>query len=826
MIRKIAFTSLILWSFLMPGFALAVPRTIHVELSYSGLAASYNLYQDGGLVCTSNNPSLNTMDCNVEIGTAPMTFVLTAVDVNGVESPPSAPYVLTPPAQNPVTGNYIPQADFTTSGTTGQAPFHVSFDASASSDFDGLISSYEWNFGDGNTATGELADHTFTSPATYTVLLTVYDTQGESAVKSVDIVVSSAPATPNQKPTASFSAIQLVQGVSRLQFDASASSDSDGTIASYAWNFGDGETLTGKVVEHEFQATGNYTVVLTVTDNLGATATDQMIITVVDPPTPVNTPPVAAISASTAKRNLHFEWDYTGTDPGLVGFRLYQNSRLVCEVANPAARQADCLDYIDNGQVRLWVTAYDQSGVESAPSSVLTFDSTGLFDATGGDAPVTVHFSGGTSSDSDGTIASYVWNFGDGSVADGVVAEHLFSLPGNYNVTLTVIDNSGAASTSAITIAVLDRQPPVAVNATLTTAQDKPVTATLSANDPEGSPLSFRITQDGTLGTATITDPGKGVFTYVPKTGVFGSDSFKFKANDGTSDSNEAVVSITIAKTNLAPIATAASLAVVEDTASSSVLQASDPNKDPLTFSIVTSPAHGVVTMLNASTGAFSYKPAANYNGSDSFTFKVSDGAMSSNVATVNLTVSPVNDAPIATGKAITVAEDTAISGVLPASDVDKDALTFSVVTKPTHGTVTLVNASTGAFSYKPAANYYGADSFTFKASDGKLSSNVATISLTITPVNDAPKAVSDAATVKKGLSVSIPVLANDSDVDKDVLKVVSLTAPRYGKAVIVNGTTVTYTANTTFAGKVSFNYSISDGKGGTATGTITVTVQ
>ena len=139
---------------------------------------------------------------------------------------------------------------------------------------------------------------------------------------------------------------------------------------------------------------------------------------------------------------------------------------------------------------------------------------------------------------------------------------------------------------------------------------------------------------------------------------------------------------------------------------------------------------------MNAN-GTFSYTPNTNYNGPDSFTFKANDGSLDSNIATENLTVNPVNDAPVAANGSASGTEDTVITGTLVATDVDSASLTFSRVTQAAHGTVA-VNAN-GSFSYTPNANYNGPDSFTFKANDGSLDSNVATVGLTIEDNSLAP---------------------------------------------------------------------------------------
>ena len=118
----------------------------------------------------------------------------------------------------------------------------------------------------------------------------------------------------------------------------------------------------------------------------------------------------------------------------------------------------------------------------------------------------------------------------------------------------------------------------------------------------------------------------------------------------------------------------------------------------------------------------------------------------------------------------------------LPATDVDGDPLTYSIVEQPAHGALSGSGASR---TYTPAPNYNGPDSFTFKANDGTADSNTATVSLTVLPVNDAPVAVNDAASVAEDGPIPVAVLANDSDVDGDALSVTSVGAPAHGTAVL-----------------------------------------
>jgi VCBS repeat-containing protein len=168
-----------------------------------------------------------------------------------------------------------------------------------------------------------------------------------------------------------------------------------------------------------------------------------------------------------------------------------------------------------------------------------------------------------------------------------------------------------------------------------------------------------------------------------------------------------------------------------------------DPDGDPLTAVLVTGPSHGSLT-LNAN-GSFSYTPAADFAGSDSFTYRASDGSLNSNPVTVTITVTATNDTPAGVADAYTTAEDTVLTVPAPGvlgndSDPDSDPLTAVLVTGPSHGSLTL-NAN-GSFSYTPAADFAGSDSFSYRASDGTVSSSPATVTITVTPVNDAPRVV------------------------------------------------------------------------------------
>ena len=275
---------------------------------------------------------------------------------------------------------------------------------------------------------------------------------------------------------------------------------------------------------------------------------------------------------------------------------------------------------------------------------------------------------------------------------------------------------------------------PVTADDAILTPEDATKSGTLTASDADGDQLTYSIVVNGTKGSAVITNAATGEFTYTPSANVNGTDTFSFKVNDGTIDSNIATVTVTIIPVNDSPLATDASVSTPEDTPVSGAVSASDVDGDGLTYVIVANGAKGTAAITNASTGAFTYTPNANANGPDSFTFKVNDGTIDSNIATEIVDIAPVNDAPVAANEIASVKSGESVTGTLIATDVDNPSLTYVIATNGAKGVATITNAGTGAYTYAANAGSSGTDTFTFKANDGSLDSNLATVTVTIHP--------------------------------------------------------------------------------------------
>jgi subtilase family serine protease len=228
------------------------------------------------------------------------------------------------------------------------------------------------------------------------------------------------------------------------------------------------------------------------------------------------------------------------------------------------------------------------------------------------------------------------------------------------------------------------------------------------------------------IGTSTVVASGS-------VTTVTWPDLLKSRAHDWYATVSDGLVTtvgpvsrFTTSSANRAPVADSQSVGASQNVATPIVLTASDADEEPLTYSIVTPPSHGTLT---GTAPNVTYTSSGQYSGPDSFTFRVNDGHVDSNIATVSIMVA--NQPPVSASQAVTTAENTARAITLTASDPENDPLTYAIVSGPAHGTL---SGTAPNVVYTPSTNYYGEDSFTFRTNDSRSDSNTATVTITVTP--------------------------------------------------------------------------------------------
>ena len=340
----------------------------------------------------------------------------------------ASPAATAPPA--PV--NAAPAASFTSS-CSGAA---CGFDASGSSDSDGTVASYAWAFGDDSAGTGATPDHTYAASGTYPVTLTVTDDKGATATVTRDVTVT-VPAV-NQLPVAAFTSncTELV-----CAFDGTGSTDPDGSVATYAWDFGDGETTAASRPSHTFTA-GTYAVKLTVTDDRGGKDSVTRNVTVKS-----NAKPVAAFTSDCTTLTCAFDAAASTDDDGTVAGYAWDFGD---DSAAGSGRTAEHT-YASAGTYSVRLTVTDDKGATDSTTRSVTVAAAanqppkaGFTSSASG---LVASFDGSTSSDPDGTIASYAWTFGDGSTGTGRTATRTYTGTGTYAVKLVVTDGDGATDT-------------------------------------------------------------------------------------------------------------------------------------------------------------------------------------------------------------------------------------------------------------------------------------------------------------------------------------------------------------------------------------------
>lgn len=564
-----------------------------------------------------------------------------------------------------------------------------------------------------------------------------------------------------------------IQPGDAIRFDATGSSDSSfRSLEEIRWDFdGDGTTeqsgfFSGNSkATYRFPSEGTYTTEINVSDDAGNTDTDTVTITVdsadsTDPT--VSDPNLTDLTDGDGNvtDGDRIEATVTAADSGGSGLksvridagRFGAGSVSLSDGNDDGVYNGTFLVFDDtagaDGTVTPTFRAVDNAGnVATTTSPSLTLDTTApVVDISANETTVSVGESiAFDASVSDTTAATnYLWEFGDGAVASGSAPNHTYDDSGTYTVELTVTDAVGQTNNTTTTISVTGiNNAPTARNDSYTVNEstDRDLsTLDVSApgvlsndSDLDGDSLSASIVSGPTNGTLSLATNGS--LSYTPDQRFTGTDSFTYEASDG-SLTDTATVTITVTETNQAPTARNDSYTVSENAtltvSKPGVLDDdSDPDGDSLTAAVVSAPDNGTLSL--AANGSLSYTPAPGFNGSDSFTYETSDGQLN-DTATVTITVTAANDAPIAVDDAYTTAENSTLRITAPGvlandSDPNGDVLTATLVSRPTNGSLTF--DADGSFNYTPESDFTGTDSFTYNATDGTLT-DTATVTITV----------------------------------------------------------------------------------------------
>ena len=369
-----------------------------------------------------------------------------------------------------------------------------------------------------------------------------------------------------------------------------------------------------------------------------------------------------------------------------------------------------------------------------------------------------------------------------------------FETDNSYSIRVRATDTEGAVFDQPLTITVVDAdEPPVAVDDTAApVAEDAaatPIDVLANDTDIDGGPMVIDAVSQPANGTVTN---GGTDLSYQPDPDFCGADSFTYTLNGGSIGT----VTVTVTCVDDVPVAVNDTATVTEDDPATTVdvlANDVDPEDDPITIATVTQPANGTVVITNGGDD-LTYQPDPDFCGADTFTYTLSPGG---STATVNVTVTCVNDPPIAVDDTFTTDEDTDLelstSGPdSPAendTDVDGDPLTVAEVSGPAGGTVTL---AAGTVTFTPTADLCGAATggFTYMVSDGNGGTDAGQVTVDITCVDDPPVAVNDNPTVSEdAAATAVDVLANDTDIDGGPKTITAASDPANGTVVLTGGT-------------------------------------
>lgn len=502
------------------------------------------------------------------------------------------------------------------------------------------------------------------------------------------------------------------------------------------------------------------------------------------------------------------------------------NTNLISYIPIPNFNGADSFEYqianfnsSDTANVMITV-----SSVVDPPIAVDDFA------ATGSDINVSINvLSNDINVDGNPLIVQIQTNPSNGTITleidDSITYDPEPNFFGTVSFIYSITDNQGNSDNATVTVTIEELVGLTAIDDFTNTLEDIPIDIPVVLNDvnPEGTPLTLSVTTLPTFGSAV---PNAGLITYTPIGNFFGTDTFEYQISNSTGAFDRAIVTVTVTSVSDAPEAVDDEISTAADSPVDIFVLLNDVNVDGsnLIVSIDNFPSNGAVT-VNDATGGINYTPDFLFTGTDTFVYRITSPNAQSSTAVVTVTVVPVAGGITAIDDYFYGVEDSPVVINVVANDVFtlNGGETLTVIVPAAHGNTT-VSATLGSITYTPDPNYYGTDTFVYRFSSGSQSST-AVVTMTIQGQPDPVFGVADFATTAQGNSITIDVLANDINVDDDMLQVTIFSSPASGSLTVQANGNIVYSPNTGFSGTDTFIYRIEDEQANRSTALVTVTV-
>jgi VCBS repeat-containing protein len=682
----------------------------------------------------------------------------------------------------------------------------------------------------------------------------------DQATVTINVIGENEPPTVNNQV---FSVVENSPNGTALGTVVATDPDA-GDVLTYTWTDSSGAFAidsNGKItvadsskVDFETKATIN--LVVSVSDNEGATDTATITINVInanDAPTVASPLADVAVAEEANATVINVSGVFADQDQDALSFSVTSDNPSLVTPSISGSELKLTYNFNQFGSANITLTAHDGKGGTASDTFAVNVSNVNDPPIANNDTfttpvgmPITANALANDVDPDGDTLTTFLSSVpSSGMLSFQSNGSFTYTPNAGFNgtdaFTYTATDGNGGTDTAFVAIFV-DRgpnRPPNANNDAFTTPHNTAVSGNVLANDsePDGDMLIASLDTSPAHGNVALNFDGS--FSYLPNGGFVGADSFTYKASDGLGGFDLAKVEINVTLPTVLD-ASDDNFVLPEDSIVTGNLLANDVDPEGDKFSLISTTAPSSGSLSTDSAGNFTYTPLANYFGADSFSYTIQDTSGSTATATVTLVFTAVNEVD-AVNDTFGVGANTKFSVAAPgvlSNDIDPD-------TNPEHkiaiiGVIPAMGTGTGgvfdiradgSFDFTPAVNFVGTAFFTYTIQDSAGAKDTATVLIDVSQPNFPPDAKNDNASVLQDSKDNfIAVLANDTDANGDPIIVSGVTAPANGTVTIVpsDGQTaggVRYTPNPGFRGADSFTYLVSDGRGGSNNATVVVTV-